>query len=494
MPDRVPTPDPEVEHGLLEIGAAIDGYRIARLISARHGIDAHYEATAPDGSAVAITVLDRSHVAADRAHRREVMRLARIQASLTHPHLLPVLRARDRHGLTYFVTPLARGETLGDRLRRGPLEPAAAVAIAGQLAGALELAAAKGVVHRDLRPDAVTLLPGSRLNAVITDFGIACPTARGCDLLDHGESMVYRSPEEMRGAAPRLRSLVYSLACILVECLTGAPPYRHGRPLLTMHAHLVAAAPRPSERDSRLPRELDALIADAMHHDPHRRPRSPVQLVQSAGRVLGVDVHVPVAGDRKRQRATEKAATRERRRVRRRAARTQRRKVAVPRRSALSLWAGVALAASAISGFATGAMAWTPKPATAPPAAAPVTTVDPHATYLEQVDATITELASRRAAARQRLRAASGHRAQAAGARALAAAYRDAKAALPSAPMAAGLRLERSLGAAEHAYAKLAVAARETDPRAWRRATMRAVDSELAAARALRALQPGDPS
>jgi serine/threonine-protein kinase len=433
-------------------------------------------------------VVDRSPGSAGEAYRREVVRLARVQASLSHPHLVPVLKVCDKRGLTYFVTQLVRGETLADRLRRGPLEPATALTILGQVAAALELAAVRGLVHRDLRPAAVALLPGQRINAVVTDFGITCPPARGCELLDHGEAMAYRSPEELRGNAPRVRSLVYSLACILFECLAGEPPYRHGRPLLMMHAHLVGTPERISERDGSLPGELDALFAQAMSADPRKRPSSPAQLVEAAGRTLGVAVRVPLATDRKRQRAQEKVATRARRRARRRA-NPRERALTMPRRAKVSLWAAIALTASAASGFATGNASWSPDPATQAPSTAAVV----HARYLRTVDTAIDRLVARRAAARSRLRAADGRRGQAVAAKALAVAFRDAHDTLPVAPVITGSVLKRSLLDASRAYERLAAAARTTDARAWRSAKAKAVRSEVEVESALRALRSAEP-
>jgi hypothetical protein len=257
-----------------------------------------------------------------------------------------------------------------------------------------------------------------------------------------------------------------------------------------MHAHLVEPPPRPSERDPSLPRELDALIAEAVSVDPRKRPRSPAQLIHAAGRVLGVDARVPLAADLKRQRGQEKEAARKARRARRRAARRGRPPV-LPRRAKLSLWVIVALAASAVSGFATGNASWSPGPA---PPAAPKAAVLAHADYLRTVDTTIEELVQRRSAARRRLRESHGSRAQAAGATALAAAYREAHDGLPAAPVTAGSMLKRSLWRTQRAYARLATAARRADSEAWRSATAAAVRNEKAAAQALRRMRASDPS
>jgi serine/threonine-protein kinase len=478
----------------LGVGSVVDGYRVQRILAARRGIDTVAEATAPNGRRVALTVL-ASGAAADKARRSEFLRLARLQASLRHPSLVPVLGTGSKRGCVYCATALVDGETLADRLRRAPLDPRSALAILGEVAAALELAGPKGLIHRDLRPGAVALVGGEHMHAVLIDFGISCAPGKAFERTADPTAIEYRSPEELRGEPPRLRSSVYSLGCILVECLTGEPPHRYDRPLLTAHAHLVEPPPRVSQRHGDLPPELDAVIAEALSKDPRRRFRSPAALIEAAGRAVGSDVRVPVEEDRRRQHAREKAKTREQRRDRRRVRRAAAARAVWPlprgsRRAAV--WAGVALVASALSGFATGNASWSPEPRQARPA--PVTPAQPspttvrRAAYLQSVDETIEQLAERRSKLRRSLRSATGHTGQAVAATALAAAYREARTELPVAPVAAGRRLDQGLGGADRAYRRLAAAARRTDGRAWQAARVKAARSEMDAERALSAL------
>jgi serine/threonine protein kinase len=485
---------PNASGDTLGAGSIVDGYRVQRVLATRRGIDTIAEATAPNGRRVTLTVL-APEVAVDKTRRSEFLRLARRQASLRHPSVVPVAGAGCKRGRAYCATALVEGETLAERLRRGPLEPSRALAILGEVAAALELAGPKGLVHRDLRPGAVALVGGEQTHAVLIDFGISCTPGRAFDRTADPTAVEYRSPEELRGEPPRLRSSVYSLGCILVECLTGEPPHRHDRPLLTAHAHLVEPPPRVSQRHGDLPPELDAVIAEALNKDPRRRFRSPAALIEAAGRAVGSDVRVPVEEDRRRQDAREKAKAREQRRDRRRARRAAAARAVWPlprgsRRAAV--WAGVALVASALSGFATGNASWSPEPRQARPA--PVTPAPPspatvrRAAYLQSVDETIEQLAERRSKLRRSLRSATGHKGQAVAATALAAAYRKARTELPAAPVAAGQRLDQGLGGADRAYRRLAAAARRTDGQAWQAARVKAARSEIAAERALAAL------
>ena len=289
-------------------GTAIGRYSVEHVVSSGANGTTVVEARAPNGWRVTLTVLGED------GSREEIVKLATVRASLEHPHLLPALAPfHDPRGMVLAVAwkgPL----TLADRLREGPLEPQRAVRILAQVAAALELAASKGLVHRDLTPEAVALRERGPDHAFLGDFGIARPAARGCALAGEPAGVEYRSPEELRGEPPRPRSNAYSLACILFECLTGAPPYRHARPLLTIHAHLVDPPPRIGDRRDGLSPGIDDVITRALAKNPHDRFRSPAQLVDAAGRALGVDVRVPVAADLARQRGRERAATRERRR------------------------------------------------------------------------------------------------------------------------------------------------------------------------------------
>jgi hypothetical protein len=497
-------------------GATLGQFRVVRVVSSRPGIDAIVEAKTASGTRVGLTVLGDAF-SADPALRNATLKLARTRAALEHPHLLPMRGPWQSSGRAFYASVGPGRETLAERLRAGPLEPADAVRIVGQVAGALELAAAGGLVHHELTPSAIVLQNG---DAKLGDFGITSPFGRGCELFARSGCIDYRSPEELRGEPARLRSSVYSLTCILVECLTRAPPYHHERPLLTLHAHLVEPAPRISERANGLPARIDAVIATGMAKDPRERFRSPAQLVEAAGKALGVESHVPVEEVVRKQRAREKVAAREERRREerrhRRPARSETRKPAsgrartghspatstkVRRRpSRVAVWAGAALFVSAMSGFATGSADWSggdsaPEPRRGP--AVDATAAERSAAqterraYVRKVNRTIDRLGQRRAEARKRLRRAEAAAGQAAAARALAGAYRKAGRALPDEPPESFSdgRLRAGLSDADHAYRRLASAAREHDGKAWRDAARAAVRSEARVERALGALQ-----
>lgn len=452
--------------------ALVEGFRVERVIATDPDLQTVVEADTPDGERVTLTLLSPS-IAADRELRRSVLRRARLRASIEHPHLVPLRDPREGRKGLYLVSSIAGADTLADRLRDGPLEPTEAMRILGQVAGALETAAARGLLHRDLTPKAIVLRDGPPADALLTDFGVGMPPARGCELRSGAAGADYRSPEEVRGEPLEPESNVYSLACILVECLSGATPYPYELPLLTLHAQVVEPPPRVSERNPDLPPALDEVVATGMAKNPRERYGSPAQLIRAAGQALGTEPAIPVVAapkEERKGRATAQAS----------------RKLA-PGVRRTTVWIGLALLASAISGFATGAVETSneapPAATTAPPAVDRVKQV----AYVEGVSDAVDRLRARRVTARRQLHEARRPAAQAAAASRLARAYGDAREALPAAPAGTSTqpRLASGLREAQRAYRKMAAAAKGGDRRAWlirRREALRrerAVDDAL---------------
>jgi serine/threonine protein kinase len=509
------------------VGTVVDGYRVERIIAVRAGVHMLAEATAPGGERVTLKLL--AHPLEGKDLRRRAAKLARVHAAVAHPNVLSIRDdGKNRERLCLTGAP-ANATTLADRLREGPLEAKEAVTLLSQLAGALETAHRRGLVHRALTPAAIVVTTEEPPQALLTDFGIAVPDAPGCERGESVEDADYQSPEEIRGEPPTPESTVYSLACILVACLTGAPPYPYYRPLLAMQAHLVEKPPRVSERNRDLPPELDEVVAKALAKSPEERYGSAVALMRAVQRTLGVVAAIPGPSAPKRQEvprperrpaptpaprpakessptpsapereaakvrepagetaeaahATRSRTPKRTRRWRRRARRGRHARArgwATARRLAPT-WAGIALLASALAGFATGnGGADDPKPrAAASPAAveqAPRAVADSTKPVVGPV---VRRLEERRAAARRRLRAARLPAGQAAVATHLARIYDDARRLLLRAPGRADLedRLADHMQEVERAYRELAQAARRGS-HAWRQASENVLASE----------------
>jgi eukaryotic-like serine/threonine-protein kinase len=190
------------------------------------------------GRDVAIRILP-SHFTADPERRARFAREARVLATLNHPHIGAIYGFEETDGLSAIVLELVEGPTLAERLERGPLKVGEALAIARQLADALDAAHQKGIVHRDLKPGNI-VLPGasssSAVRAKVLDFGLAktmalvledASTERPSGSLDGTEegrilgTPAYMSPEQARGQAVDKRTDIWAFGCVLYEMLCG---------------------------------------------------------------------------------------------------------------------------------------------------------------------------------------------------------------------------------------------------------------------------------
>jgi len=473
----------------IEPGAKIGSYRVVRVLATRPGIDSTVAAANLRDGPVTLTLLSEA-LCADRDARRVVLDRARLRSSIEHPHLVPLRVAGEKASRPFLVWRRPGARTLAEWLHAGDLEPRAAVRLLGQVAGALDTAAARGLQHRDLTPEAILVHPGGdAMDALLTDFGVTLPPLPGCVSPTAISGAAYRAPETVRGEEPKLPAGVYSLSCILVECLTGAPPYSYDRPLLTMHAHVVEPPPRISERRERLPPAIDEVLARGLAKDPAARQDTAGDLIREAAKAMGMTAAVPVVKPPRTRRARGVPVTR--RRVDAPARRGER---AWLRRRAPAL-AALALLASAASGFASGSVDWSGAPR---PTGTKVTTPaaeradrQARSDYVRAVGRTVERLDRRRAAGRARLRKATRASGQAAAAGALARAYRRASTELPANPppeLGDG-RLHAAVRDATLAYRRLAGAARHGDPRGWRSSSRDAHRREREVDRALRALR-----
>ncbi|SHN74586.1 serine/threonine protein kinase [Geodermatophilus obscurus] len=253
--------------------------------------------------------------AQDEGYRDRFRREARIAARLTEPHVVPIHRYGEIEGQLFLDMRLVDGEDLDSLLRRtGPMDPARAVDLVGQVARALDAAHAGGLVHRDVKPSNVLLVAradGRDLAtsaagedfAYLADFGVA----RGADdgpgpaLTAVGTavgSTEYMAPERFGAAPPDARADVYSLACLLFELLTGRRPFPPGDPARTMAAHLHEVPPAPSSLRPELPAALDEAVLRGLAKDPERRWQRAGNLADAARSALtGSGVPVPRPDD-----------------------------------------------------------------------------------------------------------------------------------------------------------------------------------------------------
>jgi serine/threonine protein kinase len=272
-----------------ESAGVFAGYRIEGLI--RHGgMASVYRARhLVLQRAAALKVLTPA-LARDQRFRARFLGESRTAASLDHPHIVPIYDAGETDGALFIAMRLIEGSDLGTMLgNETRLDPRRAVEILGQVAGALDAAHARGLVHRDVKPSNILIsgAPGSE-HAYLTDFGITKELA-GEGMTGTSEfvgTLAYMCPEQIEGMPLDGRADVYALGCVLHECLTGATPFGSDTLVGVMHAHLTKPPPRATAVVPSLPDGIDAVVATAMAKRPDDRYPTCAAMVDAARAAL----------------------------------------------------------------------------------------------------------------------------------------------------------------------------------------------------------------
>jgi DNA-binding beta-propeller fold protein YncE len=300
----------EGEQPALAPGERLGGYVVEGEL-ARGGMGVVYRARdAALGRPVALKVIAPA-LGADRVFRERFRRESRLAAQVEHPAVVPVYRAGQDRGRLFIAMRFIEGTDLATVLRDGPLSPARTAALIDQVAGALDAAHARGLVHRDVKPGNV-LLSQDGERAFLTDFGltIEIEAEPGAALTRTGHwvgTVAYAAPEQLRGGDVEARTDVYSLGGVLHHCLTGRVPYPVMNDLDAITAHLLDPPPRPSSVVAGIPRALDSVVARAMSKDPAARYSSAGDLAAAASAAVAGRA----APNRERSVATGAAAPRD---------------------------------------------------------------------------------------------------------------------------------------------------------------------------------------
>jgi len=232
------------------IGTEFAGHRIEGVIG-RGGASVVYLAEHLRlGRKVALKVL-APHLADDEAFRERFIRESRIAAGLDHPNVVTVYDAGEIDGNLYISMRYVEGSDLGRLLgSEGALEPLRTVSILGQIASALDAAHAQGLVHRDVKPANMLVEAASDVpdfdRAYLSDFGISKRTTSREGLTRTGQfvgTVDYVAPEQITGEPVDGRTDVYSLGCVLFECLSGHVPFPGESGVATIYSHLHDTPP-----------------------------------------------------------------------------------------------------------------------------------------------------------------------------------------------------------------------------------------------------------
>jgi serine/threonine-protein kinase len=255
---------PTVVGGRYELGELLGRGGMAEV---RKGTDTRL------GRVVAVKRL-RTDLASDATFQARFRREAQSSASLNHPSIVAVYDtgeepAADGSGISqpYIVMEFVAGRTLRDVLREGrKILPERALEITSGVLSALDYSHRAGIIHRDIKPGNVMLTPNGDVK--VMDFGIARAISDAANTMTQTAAVVgtaqYLSPEQARGETVDSRSDVYSAGCLLYELLTGRPPFVGDSPVAVAYQHVREQALPPSDHDTSLPPEIDAIVMKSL--------------------------------------------------------------------------------------------------------------------------------------------------------------------------------------------------------------------------------------
>jgi serine/threonine protein kinase len=260
------------------VGGELAGYRLESVLQ-RGGMSVVYAAEhLRMGRRVALKIL-ATELADDDRFRERFINESRIAASIDHPNIIPIYDAGEENGVLYIAMHYVAGSDLKALIdKEAPLELDRCVSIMSQVAGALDAAHRHGLIHRDIKPGniLVVLRPDddSADHIYLSDFGLTKHNESHSALTPTGQFMGtvdYVAPEQIEGKAVDARADIYSLGCVLYECLTGVIPFLRDDDVGTLWAHLQLEPPKVTEKRPDVPTAFDDVIATAMAKSPDDR-------------------------------------------------------------------------------------------------------------------------------------------------------------------------------------------------------------------------------
>jgi hypothetical protein len=270
----------------LTVGAHLGDYEILGALGAGGMGEVYRARDAKLGREVAVKALPEEF--ADDAERlARFEREAQALAALNHPNLAIIHELKDVDGAKYLILELIEGDTLAERINRGPVPISDALDIALQIALALGAAHEKGIVHRDLKPANVKITPEGRVK--VLDFGLAkiyeSPDAQEnlsySPTLTGGQTLAgvilgtaaYMSPEQARGKDVDRRADIWGFGCVMYEMLTGRQAFPNGETLSDTLAGILVREPDLQALPAATPPKIRALVERCLRKNERRRLR-----------------------------------------------------------------------------------------------------------------------------------------------------------------------------------------------------------------------------
>jgi len=240
---------------------------------------------------VAIKVLPAGALA-DEAARKLFRQEALALAKVNHPNIGAIYEFDTQDGMDFLVMEYIPGVTLAEKLAQGPLPEKEVVGLAAQLAEGLAAAHEQGLVHRDLKPGNLRLLPDGRLK--IIDFGLAkllrpgggaAPTESFADTQATAGTLPYMAPEQLRNEKVDARADIWAAGTVLYEMTTGQRPFPETRAPQLIASILQGKPPVPSQVNRRIAARLERMILKCLEKNPSRRYPSARAFQMDLGRL-----------------------------------------------------------------------------------------------------------------------------------------------------------------------------------------------------------------
>jgi ABC-type transport system substrate-binding protein len=271
-------------------GAVFAGFSVESLVGEGAMGAVYLARDSSTGQQLALKLLAQD-LARDERFRRRFLRESELAASLDHPHVVQTFECGEQDGTLYLAMAYVTGVDLRKLLRReGRLEPRRALHLIEEIASALDAAHAAGLVHRDVKPGNILVAEGPEDDhAFLCDFGLARHVSSVSSLTNDSGfvgTIDYIPPEQIEGGTIDGRADVYSLGCVLYECLAGTAPFDRESELSVLFAHLNDPPPRVTAAAPDLPAAFDSVFEAALAKSPDQRYSSCGELVRAARAAL----------------------------------------------------------------------------------------------------------------------------------------------------------------------------------------------------------------
>ena len=285
------------------VGQDFAGYRL-RAVLGRGGMSVVFEAeNARLGNTIALKVL-APELSTDDAFRARFLKESRLAASLNHPNVIPIYDTGPCEDLLYIAMRYVAGSDLRTVLNAHErISPGQALLLISQAGRALDAAHRLGLVHRDVKPANVLIergADGDPDHVYIADFGLTKHTLSRSGLTATGQllgTIDYIAPEQIQGRDVDGRADIYSLGCVLYECLTGRVPFVKDLDAAVIWAHVEEPPTPPSAIRPELPAAIDEVILCALAKDPNDRYQTCREFVAAASAALEQVPEAPAASD-----------------------------------------------------------------------------------------------------------------------------------------------------------------------------------------------------